>query len=369
MSHSPFSRRCRRRASVAVLALALGACVKPEAQPVTLVFSTQPSPDVSQVAAAAVRLRVEDGQSSYLRSGVMIDPRGYVLTSFSSVGVEGISEGRMGSYGRPGTLYDAERVNVEVYDGPFASTPAAYVARVVRGDVRLNLALLRVIGTLDGALPPGHRFAAVDLEGATSTPRLGSSGLAIGAGANVASLTVRPATLMAGIPNSQEQIAGYLVDLHHATLDGAPYFDGDGNFAGVLSRGFLRPPERIPAEWRDELARGDIDDLRVVGVDRLEPGIWAEVNLIGDSPYRPSSDEARREVTEDFFYLLPNLQAGTIVTVPAVNIVAYRGGRSIASGTGEVFVAGEADVLVAVRMPRPNDPRGLRLRVRFEPLR
>ena len=30
--------------------------------------------------------------------------------------------------------------------------------------------------------------------------------------------------------------------------------------------------------------------------------------------------------------------------------------------------AAEADVLVAVRMPRPSDPRGLRLRVRFEPL-
>jgi hypothetical protein len=351
-----------------IAALAGVACVKAEERPVTLVFATRSAPDVAQAAASAVRIRVDDGQSSYLRSGVMIDPRGYVLTSFSSVGVEGISENR-GSYSRPGTLYDSERVHVEVYDGPFSSTPAVYLARVVRGDVRLNLALLRIVGTLDGALPPDHRFAAIGLAGAVATPRLGSSGLAIGAGANVPSLTVRPGTLIAGIRNSQDQIAGYLIDLYHVTLDGAPYFDGDGTFAGVLSRGFLRPPERVPAEWLDALSRGDLHDLRVDGVDRLEPGVWAEVDLIGDSPYRPSSDESRREVTEDFYYMLPNLQAGTIVTVPAVGIVAYRGGRSIASGTGEVFVAGEADVMVAVRMPSPNDPRGLRLRVRFEPLR
>lgn len=347
----------------------LGACAsQPPPQPVTLVFATRPAPDVSQGAAAAVRLRVEDGQTSYLRSGVMVDPRGYVLTSFSAVGVESLSDSRRGGNGRPGTLYDAEHVQVEVFDGPFATNPRIYVARVVRGDIRLNLALLRIVGTLDGALPEDQRFAAIDLATLPSAPRWGSSGLAIGAGANVPSLTVRPGTLIAGIRNSHDEIAGYLVDLYFSTLDGAPYFDADGEFAGVLSRGFLRPPERVPEAWRAELAAGDLDTLEVLGVEQLEPGVWAEIDLIGDSPYRPSGDESSREVTEDFFFMLPSMRSGTIIAEPAVSISAYRGGQPIAGGSGEVFVAAEADVLVAVRMPRPSDPRGLRLRVRFEPL-
>jgi hypothetical protein len=349
--------------------VSLGGCAAATPpQPVSLVFATRPAPDVTTGAAGAVRLRVEDGQTSYLRSGVMIDPRGYVLTSFSSVGVESLGDSRRGGYGRPGTLYDAERVHVEVFDGPFATTPRVYVARVVRGDIRLNLALLRIVGTLDGALPDNQRFAAIDLSSVASAPRWGSSGLAIGAGANVPSLTVRPGTLIAGIRNSHDQIAGYLVDLYHTTLDGAPYFDGEGRFAGVLSRGFLRPPERFPEAWSAALAAGDIDTLEVHGVEQLEPGVWSEIDLIGDSPYRPGSDESSREVTEDFFFMLPSMRAGTIVADPAVSISVYRGGQPIAGGSGEVFVAAEADMLVAVRMPRPSDPRGLRLRVRFEPL-
>lgn len=347
----------------------LGACApSSQTQNVNLVFATRGTPDLSQGAAAAVRLRVEDGQTSHVRSGVLIDPRGYVLTSFSSVGVEGLGESRRGGVARPGTLYDADRVQVEIFDGPYTSSPQVYIARVVRGDLRLNLALLRITETLEGVLVDDQRFPAIDLGSVASEPRWGSSGLAIGAGANLPSLMVRPGTLIAGIRNSHDQIAGYLVDLYMTTLDGAPYFDGEGQFAGLLSRGFLRPPERIPEAWRSELAAGHIETLEVRGIEVLEPGVWSDIDLIGDSPFRSMSEESDREVTEDFFYRLPNLQAGTIVAEPAVFITAYQGGRRIASGSGEVFVAAEADVLVAVSMPRPNNPRGLRLRVRFEPL-
>lgn len=349
--------------------LCLGACTAaPPTQPVNLVFATRGTPDLSQGAAAAVRLRVEDGQTSYVRSGVLIDPRGYVLTSFSSVGVESLGEARRGGAARPGTLYDSERVQVEIFEGPYTATPQTYIARVVRGDIRLNLALLRITETLDGVLVGDEqRFPFIDLASIASEPRWGSSGLAIGAGANLPSLMVRPGTLIAGIRNSRDQIAGYLVDLSMITLDGAPYFDGEGRFAGLLSRGFLRPPERIPEAWRNELAAGAIDTLEVQGIEVLEPGVWSDIDLIGDSPFRQSFDDDR-EVTEDFFYRLPNLRAGTIVAEPAVLITVYQGGRRIAGGSGEVFIAAEADVLVAVSMPRPNNPRGLRLRVRFEPL-
>lgn len=361
---------------VLVLSFALVACASaPPPRPATLVFSALPTPDLTEHAAAAVRLRVEDGRSSMLRSGVMIDPRGYVLTTFSSIGVESFGSGTSssarsgGSGARPGTLYDADHIAVEVFDGPYASVPTEYVARVVRGDLRLNLALLRITATLDGLLPDDHRFAAVDLDEASSEPLWGGTGFAIGASANVPSLTVYQGALIAGISNSQGGIAGYLVDLRRTTLDGAPYYDGEGHFAGVLSRGFLRPPNRIPEGWRQALAAGSIEDRVVVGIEALRPGVWSEINLIGDSIYIPAADEEHSESTEEFLFSLPSLQAGSIIVEPAVTISAYQGGRLLESGTGEIFIASEADVMVAVRMPRPDDPRGLRLRVRFEPLR
>jgi len=307
-----------------------------------------------------------------LRSGVMIDPRGYVLTTFSSIGVESFAGGGATSHGggaRPGTLYDGDHVSVEVFDGPYASVPTEYVARVVRGDIRLNLALLRITATLDGLLPEDHRFSAIDLTTASSDPLWGGTGFAIGASANVPSLTVYQGSLVAGISNSQGAIAGYLVNLQRTTLDGAPYYDADGHFAGVLSRGFLRPPSRIPQAWLDAMTAGPIEDREVVGIERLVPGIWSEIDLIGDSTYIPAVDEERGDATEEFVFSLPSLQAGSIIVEPAVSISAYQGGRMIESGTGEIFIPSEADVLIAVRMPRPDDPRGLRLRVRFEPLR
>ncbi len=357
-----------------VIACSLMGCGSaPAPRAATLVFSAPPTPDLTEHAAAAVRLRVEDGRVSMLRSGVMIDPRGYVLTTFSSIGVESFAGGGATSRSagaRPGTLYDGDHVAVEVFDGPYASVPTEYVARVVRGDMRLNLALLRITATLDGLLPEDHRFAAIDLRNASSEPLWGGIGFAIGASANVPSLTVYQGSLVAGISNSEGAIAGFLVNLHRTTLDGAPYYDADGRFAGVLSRGFLRPPSRIPQAWIDALGSGHIDDREVVGIERLVPGVWSEIDLIGDSTYVPSADDERGgDATEEFVFSLPSLQAGSVVVEPAVSVSAYQGGRMIESGTGEIFIPSEADVLVAVRMPRPDDPRGLRLRVRFEPLR
>lgn len=356
---------------VSLTAALLVSCAgAPPARPASLVFSASPTPDLTAQAGAAVRLRVEDGRTSLLRSGVMIDPRGYVLTAFSSIGVETYGTGgSRGGSARPGTLYEAEHVAVEVFDGPYASVPTEYVARVVRGDLRLNLALLRVTATLDGLLPEDHRFVSVDPASAPTEPLWGGTGFAIGATTNVPSLTVHQGALVAGITNSHGTIAGYLVDLRRPSLDGAPYFDAEGRFAGVLTRGFLRPPQRFPEAWREALAAGDIDDRIVTGIVPLQPGVWAEVDLIGDSVYTPETTEDRPDVTEEFLFTLPSLQAGSVVVEPAVSLSAYQGGRLLNSGTGEIFVASEADVMIAVRMPRPDDPRGLRLRVRFEPLR
>src|SRR5262245_20939384 len=97
-----------RLAAFGALASALTvACAAPSAaRPAILRFDTSPAPDLTTVGAAAVRLRVQDGRNSLLRSGVVVDPRGYVLTSFSAVGV---GEARA-TAPRPGTLYDGGAV-------------------------------------------------------------------------------------------------------------------------------------------------------------------------------------------------------------------------------------------------------------------
>lgn len=350
-------------------ALVLTACgSSAPARPATLVFAARPTPDLGAQAAAAVRLRVEDGRTSLLRSGVIVDPRGYVLTSFSSVGVSAFPTSSRSAAARPGTLFSADQVRVEVFDGPYASVPTEYIARVVRGDLRLNLALLRITATLEGLLPEEQRFPSVRFDATPAEPLWGGSGFAIGAAAHVPSLAVYTGSVIAGISNSRGEIAGYLVDVRRSTLDGAPFFDSTGEFSGVLSSGFLRPRHRVPAAWTAALAGGHIDDREIVGVEPLAPGVWTEIDLIGDSVYVPGLEEAHVEAMEEFIFALPNLVAGTVVVEPSVPVAAYRGGALMVGGSGEIFVPAESDVLVAVHMPRPDDPRGLRLRARFEPL-
>ena len=70
----------------------------------TITFASPEAPDLTSRGAAAVRLRVQDASVSLTRSGVMIDPRGYLLTTFSAVGVNAARA----RGGRPGTLYGAD---------------------------------------------------------------------------------------------------------------------------------------------------------------------------------------------------------------------------------------------------------------------
>lgn len=358
--HTRLARWVRRGAGPAVLGwLALTSGCAPTITETRIVFASPATPDLTNRAASAVRLRVHDASVSLTRSGVMIDPRGYVLTSFTSVGASSArSRGP-----RPGTLYGGgDEVRVEVFDGPFSATPTEYVGRVVRGDIRLNLALVRITGTADGPLDPDVRFAAV--EPPAEVPLAwGSFGWTIGASASMPSLSANHANVMGGISNSEGELAGYLVNFTDASLDGSGYYDAEGRLAGVYMNGFVRPTNRIPTAWRQALAAGPIDDRVIDGVEELSPGSWLEVTRIGDTVFAQGDGES--DPAEEFVFAVPNRVAGTVEVEPPVSIVAYQRGRALQSGTGEIFVPGESDVYVAVRMPRPDDPRGLRLRVRF----
>ena len=331
--------------------------------PVTLVFSSPEAPDLAPFAASIVRVRTADGSSVLTRSGAMIDPRGYVLTTFSSIG----SSGTRGRTVRPGTLFGGgDDVRVEVFDGPFSTAPTEYIGRVVRGDIRLNLALVRITASVDGPLADDQRFASLDP--ATDVPlSWGSFGWIVGSVPTVPSLVAFHSNVAAAITNSEGVVAGYVLNSWDTSLEGAPFFDADGRFAGVHVAGFVRPVSRMPAAWRDELAASALDDRRIEGLVALTSGTWAEVAPIGDSVFSTHSEESssRAEVLEEFVFTVPNAQSGTFTVEPPVTVAAYQRGRSLLSGTGEIYIPGEPDVYVVVRMPRPSDPRGLRLRVRF----
>lgn len=327
----------------------------------TITFASPDAPDLTSRGGAAVRLRVQDASVSLTRSGVMIDPRGYLLTTFTAVGV-GAARSRGG---RPGTLFGGgDEVRVEVFEGPYSSTPTEYVGRVVRGDLRLNLALVRITGSPDGPLAGDVRFAAVEPP-ADATLAWGGFGWAIGASPTIPTLTAFHANTTAGIQNSEGRIAGFLVNMVEPTLDGAGYYDASGALVGVYMNGFVRPTSRIPTSWREALAAGPIDDRVIDGITTLEPGRWAEASPIGDAVFIPGEDETRADVVEEYLFALPATAAGTIEVEPPVSVTAYQRGRILQSGNGEIYVPAEPDVYVAVRMPRPTDPRGLRLRVRF----
>lgn len=328
-----------------------------------IVFAAPDAPDLSSRGAAAARLRVSDASVSLTRSAVMIDPRGYLLTTFSAVGV---STARPRG-GRPGTLYGGgDEVRVELFEGPYSSTPTEYVGRVVRGDLRLNLALLRLTANVEGPLPDDARFPYV-APPRESTLSWGGFGWAIGASPTVPSLTAFHANTTAGIQNSEGTVAGFLVNMVEPTLDGAGYYDARGELVGIYMSGFVRPTGRIPTAWREALEAGPIEDRVIDGIRALTAGNWVEVSPIGDAVFVPGDDEARADTTEEFLFSLPPLSAGTVEVEPPVSVIAYQRGRALQSGNGEIYVPAEPDVYVAVRMPRPTDPRGLRLRVRFVP--
>ena len=86
----------------------------------------------------------DDGQGS-TGSGTIVDPRGYILTSFHVVGFVDPKKGV------PGQLINStNRYRVAVVDPINLNARPRWVATVVRANVRLDLALLRILGDVEG---------------------------------------------------------------------------------------------------------------------------------------------------------------------------------------------------------------------------
>ncbi len=110
------------------------------------------------VRASVKVVMLNDSNGGSTGSGSMIDTRGYVLTNFHVVGH------MRPETGRPGQLYNARnRVHLATVNNARQSARPRWLGVVVRGDVQLDLALVRIVSDTDGHAVEGAPFHAVPM--------------------------------------------------------------------------------------------------------------------------------------------------------------------------------------------------------------
>lgn len=312
---------------------------------------------------ATVRLAVPNPSGvQSTGSGAMIDPRGYVLTNFHVVGHTTPEDGT------PGRLLDAgNRVSIAtVEDGRDAAVPR-YWGRVVRGDARLDLALVRIVSDEDGAPVRGRAFRTVPI-GETDGLRPGSPVWTLGFPLSTRTITVTQGAIAGFQMNLSGQIAWLRTDAEiNPGNSGGLLVDSRGRLIGVPTAKYgedeagrpidpvrlARPIDRVPQEWLDSLRRGHIEDVIITGAPSLVPGESLRDVANGDN--------ADLEAVELRYYPLPpGPRPARILTNPRLQTGLYGGGRLLRQSPGFV------DVL-------PSDPQPLVVAVlvgtdRTEPL-
>lgn len=224
-------------------------------------------------------------------SGSMIDPRGYVLTNFHVVGH------MRPETGRPGTLYNRQnRVHLATVESARQSARPRWHGVVVRGDVRLDLALVRIISDTDGNQVGDHRFPTVQIA-PTERLRPGSRVWAFGFPLGVRTINVTEGAIAGFQMNANDEVAWLRSDAEfNPGNSGGMLVDQRGRLIGVPTRVYhgtqtgralepvelARPAERVPAEWLQALRRGHITDVRLTGVGDLNEGRPMTTTANGD---------------------------------------------------------------------------------------
>lgn len=236
-------------------------------------------------ATAVVRIRAVRGVE-FPASGAIIDRRGYVLTSFHAVGTIDAAKNV------PGTLLSSSnRYEVELYD-PRSPDPIVWVARVVRGDIRADLGLLRLMAPLGP--DRDSRFPSVAL-GATQNIGRNSVLFALG----YKSAGSKPSVTRIAVRDVQRSQLSRLSWIFFApALDaqstGGVLLDSMSNVVGIATGSAertkggsierARPIERVPNDWLDDLRRGHIHDVKIDGYKILADGGELHELAEGDSP-------------------------------------------------------------------------------------
>ena len=319
---------------------------------------------------AAVKLTVEvPGRGgrplSSTGSGSIIDPRGYVLTNFHVVGH--VAPGG----GVPGTLFHPQNeVRISLAQSPRETAQERYIGRVVRADIRLDLALIRIVSDLRGApLPASTRFATVPIAD-TSGLRPGSRLFAFGFPLGVQTINVTSGEMSGFQMNTRDQVAWIRTDAEfNPGNSGGMLLDRRGRLVAiptaVLSgRGTLepielaRPAERVPAEWRRELRRRHNEDTVIGGI----PGPPLRALL-----HEAVGDGSSLDGPEMHFFRLPATRPLRVDVSPALTVgLLTENGLVVREGQGELIVRSTdpAGVVLGMLIPPRRDSGGGTLAIR-----
>jgi len=229
-------------------------------------------------------------------SATFIDPRGYLLTNAHVVS------------SRLGGLYDPKnRVVIATTSSPNEPVKVRWVGRVVRVDLRLDLALIRVVANAKGAALSRERFKTLAL---APPKRLqhGNSVFAIGYPLGSESINLGAGHVLGFEYNARREVSWIRTDAEfNPGSSGGMLVDTRGELVGVPTSLYrhtkdsepvemARPISRIPAHWRTAL-KGEIKDLLVEGVRYLDGKAPLQDTLSGDGQLFNFADEHRYTLT------------------------------------------------------------------------
>ncbi len=350
----------RALAPVTVLALAalavLSATVTARAQELS-----ERATDRCVRAAVRVQVDIADAAgrtSSSSGSGAVIDPRGYVLTNLHVVG-----HTRWSPRGLPGAfLGDGEHIQIATVESARESAHPRWIARVVRADVRLDLALLRIVSQADGSpIPEGMTFQTIELA-STQGMQPGAALWAFGYPLGVRTINVTGGRTTGFQMNARGEVAWIRTDAEfNPGNSGGMLVDRRGRLVAVPTAvvsgdetlepiELARPVERIPSSWTEALARGHIDDVIVSGIDTLTPGSEATASAVGDSGGLDTEPEIH-------FFNFPASRPFTIRSTPPVPIAIVSERGILREGRGQLSITAfdPPNAMLAVLLPRPSD--------------
>ena len=320
---------------------------------------------------AAVRIQVDLPNGSSTGSGSIIDRRGYVLTNFHVVGFtrHGDTGGVPGAF-----LGDGQRVQVAMVDSDRDSARTRYIGRIVRADVRLDLALIRITSLADGSpVPPSTIFPTIELAPTTDV-RPGASLWCFGFPLGVRTINVTGGHMTGFQMNTRGEVAWIRTDAEfNPGNSGGMLVDRRGRLVAVPTAVLsgretlepievARPVERIPSEWTESLARGPLDDVRLTGLMTLAVGAELTDESVGDG--------GALDAPEVHYYALPSQRPAQITVTPGMPLgVIAPNGRMMREGEGQTAVlqTDPPGTVLAVLVPRSEDGSTVQLRVRFDP--
>ncbi len=316
---------------------------------------------------AAVKITSEgpNGQGA-TGSGSIIDPRGYVLTNFHVVGHTHPGDGAPGSLFNP-----TNEVRISMVSNPRETAQERYVGRVVRADIRLDLALVRIVSDNHGnAVPRQRRFPSIPLAD-TRQLRPGSRLFAFGFPLGVRTINVTSGEMSGFQMNSRDEVAWIRTDAEfNPGNSGGMLLDRRGRLVAVPTavlsgRGTLepielaRPVERIPDEWLTSMRRG-VEDVEITGVPTLPLNQEYEDEAVGDG--------GAFDRPEMHYYELPAERPLRVEVSSGLSVgLLTNRGRVLREGRGslEVLPTDPADLTLGILIPPRSATGGGALAIRI----